>query len=117
MIASATRAGWVTTTIGFEVRSGRFGGCCEGSQAIGANNVDDVAQLLDALTEPSQFFGADAVVLRVTRLNIGILQLFEHCPIFTAITGPSIDETQIKSLSLRPKESKVVIVRRIERAC
>jgi len=38
-----------------------------------ADGLDDVAQLLDALSKPSEFLGGDTIVLRVSRLHVGAL--------------------------------------------
>ena len=78
--------------------------------------MHDAAQLLDLRTEPLELFLGHAVMLRVARLDVGILKFFEPRTIPLELARPDISEARINPLSLGPQEGNVVVMRRVERA-
>lgn len=67
--------------------------------------MNDAPQLLDLRTEPFEFLGRDAIMFRVARLHIGVLELLEHCALRTRVTGPDVEQAIVQTFSLRAEES------------
>ena len=74
------------------------------------------AKLFDALPKPFELFVRDAVVLRVARLHIGVLELLEPRAILLKLARPDIGQTRIDPLGLSAQERNIVVVRCVERA-
>ena len=56
-----------------------------------ADCVNHAAELLYLLTQPHKFFLADAVMLRVARLNVGFFELLEPRSIWPKLAWPSVN--------------------------
>lgn len=67
---------------------------------LASHSVDDAAELLDLLAEPREFFLADAVMLRVARLHIGLLELLEHHALLAVVLGPDIHQAPVDEVGL-----------------
>ena len=78
--------------------------------------MDDASKLFDALAEPRQFVPVDPVMLRVSRLDVGVLELFEPCPVLPICAGPCIIKPAVEPLGLGAEEGEIMIMRRLCRA-
>lgn len=82
---------------------------------LGADGMDGLAQLLDALGEPGQLLDRDLVVARVARLHIGVLELLERGAVLAAVHRPD-EQVAVKPLGMGAQERDVVAVGRVEGA-
>src|SRR5262249_54832356 len=88
----------------------------ERCQALGANLMDGVAEILDASAEPGQLFLADPIMLGVARLHIGILELLEHGALAACLDRPDAMKAPVEPFRLGAQEADIVVVRRVEGA-
>ena len=68
------------------------------------------------LPQPSKFLFADSIVFRISRLHVRILELFEHCPLFSRVRWPNRSQRGMDPFCLRAQESEIVHVRRVKGA-
>lgn len=78
----------------------------EAGDALGADGVDGLAEFLDALGEPGEVFGGDAVVLAVAGLDVGLF--------LAGAGGPDISQAGVDPLGLGAQEGEVVDVGGVE---
>ena len=57
--------------------------------------MHDAAKLFNLRAEPFKLFLGDAIVLRIARFDIGVLELFEPGAIALGFAGPDIGETRV----------------------
>ena len=81
-----------------------------------ADHLHGTTQLLHALLKPGQFLTADAVMLRVPRLHIRFLELFEESAIGAGVTRPRINQARIDALRLGAEKAEIVDVWRVKSA-
>ncbi len=67
-------------------------------------------QFLDAAAEPEQLLFGDAVVLRVSRLHIGLFELLEPCAIDARVARLGINQTHIDTFGLGAEKAEIMDV-------
>lgn len=85
-------------------------------ELFGTHVVDDAAQLFELRAEPLQLVFGDAVVARVARLDVGVLELLEAGAIALRLARSDMGEAGIDALSLGAQEPEVVDVGGVEGA-
>src|SRR5690348_6216346 len=69
-----------------------------------AHRRNHACKLLDARGKPTKLLVSDAIVLGVTRLDVGVLELLEHCALAPAIRRPDIGQAAVDALGLGAQE-------------
>src|SRR5262245_33356236 len=84
-------------------------------QPLLAHGLHQRQQGLYTLEEPGQLLAGDAVVFRVARLDIGVLELFEASLGETAIARPDGEEPSVEIDAALVEMAEIVGRRRVER--
>src|SRR5690348_18357712 len=78
-----------------------------------AHGRNDACELLDPRGKPAKLLGSDAIVLGVAGLDVGVLELLEHCALAPAVRRPHIGQTAVDALGLGARSEE----RRVGKEC
>ena len=84
--------------------------------ALARDGLNDTAQFADAFTQPGEVLGTDVIMLRVARLNIGILEQAEAPAIRFRFARPDMKKTPVELVREVAQMLEIMAVGRVEGA-